>query len=93
MNQTLKHPTLPKSHDDDTPLVSLDVFHQLHCLNAIRRIVYRADPYFDPDNVQDQIHLGVFHILNAWPVLIYLQITALITYDRYILISLPHGYH
>jgi hypothetical protein len=58
MNKTLKYPTQPASETDDTPLVGLEVFHQLHCLNAIRKIVYGADPYFDPNNRQNQIHIG-----------------------------------
>ncbi|KAH0559382.1 hypothetical protein GP486_004106 [Trichoglossum hirsutum] len=40
MNKTLEHHTQPASEEDDTPLVELDVFHQLHCLNSIRNIVY-----------------------------------------------------
>jgi hypothetical protein len=58
MNKTLKHPTQPASKEDDTPLVQLDVFHQLHCLNAIRNIVYGTNAWYNPNDRQDQIHVG-----------------------------------
>jgi hypothetical protein len=44
MNKALKHPTQPVSDEDDTPLVQLDVFHQLHCLNAIWNVIYGTNP-------------------------------------------------
>jgi hypothetical protein len=58
MNKTLKHPTRPIGNGDDTPLVQLDVFHQLHCLNAIRNIVYGTNQWYNPNDRQDQIHVG-----------------------------------
>jgi hypothetical protein len=58
MNKTLKHPTRPAGNGDDTPLVQLDVFHQLHCLNAIRNIVYGTNQWYNPNDRQDQIHVG-----------------------------------
>jgi Mycotoxin biosynthesis protein UstYa len=66
MNKTLKHPTQPASKEDNTPLVQLDVFHQLHCLNSIRNIVYGTNPWYNPDDRQDQIHIGI-HPLLAQP--------------------------
>jgi hypothetical protein len=62
MNKTLKHPTEPASDEDNTPLVELDVFHQLHCLNSIRKIVYGTDQWFNPNDRQDQIHVGKFFL-------------------------------
>ncbi|KAI9764309.1 MAG: hypothetical protein M1840_008527 [Geoglossum simile] len=59
MNKTLKHPTQPASKEDNTPLVQLDVFHQLHCLNSIRNIVYGTNPWYNPNDRQDQIHIGI----------------------------------
>jgi hypothetical protein len=58
MNATLRYPTQPVSADDDTPLVQLDVFHQLHCLNAVRNIVYGTNKFYNPNDRQDQIHIG-----------------------------------
>lgn len=58
MNQTLRHPTRPMGDGDETPLIQLDVFHQLHCLNAIRNIVYGTNQWYDPNDRQDQIHIG-----------------------------------
>ena len=60
MNATLKHHTQPTSHEDETPLVELEVFHQLHCLNSIRKIVYGTNEWYDPDARQDQIHIGEY---------------------------------
>jgi len=59
MNKTLKHPTQPASKEDNTPLVQLDVFHQLHCLNSIRNIVYGTNVWYNPNDRQDQIHIGI----------------------------------
>jgi hypothetical protein len=57
MNATLEHPTQPVSEEDNTPLIQLDVFHQLHCLNAVRNIVYGTNKWYNPDDRQDQIHI------------------------------------
>lgn len=57
MNKTLKYPTQPTSKTDSTPLVQLDVFHQLHCLNAIRQVLYGTNVWYNPDDRQDQIHI------------------------------------
>ncbi|KAH8591205.1 hypothetical protein B0O99DRAFT_675382 [Bisporella sp. PMI_857] len=57
MNKTLKFPTQPKSKIDSTPIIQLDVFHQLHCLNAIRNIVYGTNIWYNSDDRQDQIHI------------------------------------
>lgn len=58
MNASLHRPTQPATEEDDTPLVQLDVFHQLHCLNAIRNVLYGTNPFYDPNDRQDQIHVG-----------------------------------
>jgi hypothetical protein len=50
MNKTLRHLTQPVSDIDDTPLIGIDVFYQLHCLNAIRKIVYGTDLLYNPNN-------------------------------------------
>ena len=58
MNKTLRYPTESVSEDNQTPLVGLEIFHQLHCLNSIRKVVYGSDQFFNPYDRQDQIHLG-----------------------------------
>lgn len=60
MNATMKHATQAASKEDPRPLIQLDVFHQLHCLNAIRQILYGTNVWYNPDDRQDQIHVGKF---------------------------------
>ncbi|KAJ5971858.1 uncharacterized protein N7479_001776 [Penicillium vulpinum] len=39
MYQALGQETEPASDTDSTPLIQLEVFHQLHCLNSLRRLI------------------------------------------------------
>ncbi|CRL21313.1 DNA-directed DNA polymerase, family B, conserved site [Penicillium camemberti] len=35
----------PASDTDSTPLIQLEVFHQLHCLNSLRRLIYNTSTF------------------------------------------------
>lgn len=91
MNETLRYPTESVSKDNQTPLVGLEVFHQLHCLNSIRKVVYGTDQYFNPFDRQDQIHLGsCCQPYNGRDNADLIQIIALITSVKYVESSCSH---
>ncbi|KAJ5700684.1 hypothetical protein N7536_003697 [Penicillium majusculum] len=45
MYQALGQKTEPASDTDSTPLIQLEVFHQLHCLNSLRRLIYNTSTF------------------------------------------------
>ncbi|OJJ47404.1 hypothetical protein ASPZODRAFT_16085 [Penicilliopsis zonata CBS 506.65] len=45
MYKILGQTTEPSSATDDTPLIHLEVFHQLHCLNSLRRLIYNTSTF------------------------------------------------
>ncbi|CAG7953747.1 unnamed protein product [Penicillium salamii] len=45
MLRALRQQTAPSSDEDSTPLIHLEVFHQLHCLNSLRRLVYNTSTF------------------------------------------------
>ena len=47
-NEELEYPTMNISTRDQRPLIQLDVFHQIHCLDSLRKAVYKkVDPNDD----------------------------------------------
>ncbi|KAF5325795.1 hypothetical protein D9611_000059 [Ephemerocybe angulata] len=61
----LVNATRPIPGDEDHYVVSLDVFHQLHCLNMLRKALhpeYYPDMRHDPNNLDD-LHWG--HCLES----------------------------
>jgi hypothetical protein len=71
----LLNATLPAPHDPDTYMIQLEVFHNLHCLNMLRKSLY-PDEYpemveYNPDgtinhNTLASLHMGnyfLFHII------------------------------
>ncbi|OJJ43567.1 hypothetical protein ASPZODRAFT_136025, partial [Penicilliopsis zonata CBS 506.65] len=45
MFKALDQETEPSSPTDNTPLIHLEVFHQLHCLNSLRRLIYNTSTF------------------------------------------------
>ncbi|KAJ5569720.1 uncharacterized protein N7459_009150 [Penicillium hispanicum] len=45
MFEALGQETEPSSATDSTPLIHLEVFHQLHCLNSLRRLIYNTSTF------------------------------------------------
>ena len=47
------------SSKDPRPMIQLDVFHQLHCLDSIRKVAY-GHYAWSLDDPAEQAHLGTF---------------------------------
>ena len=55
-NEQLEMPTQNVSRSDHRPMIQLDVFHQLHCLDTLRKVAFGT--YIWHDKVADLAHLG-----------------------------------
>jgi hypothetical protein len=55
----LELPTENISPKDPRPMIQLDVFHQLHCLDNIRKVAY-GHYAWNIDDPAEQAHLGIF---------------------------------
>ncbi|KAL3420100.1 hypothetical protein PVAG01_08599 [Phlyctema vagabunda] len=56
--RSLQIPTAKASDSDQTPLVQLDVFHQLHCLNALRKFVFAKPTREESDWSKELVHIN-----------------------------------
>lgn len=65
MYQALGQKTEPASDTDSTPLIQLEVFHQLHCLNSLRRLIYNTSTF--TKGVNAEMHMGTFSSFLYFP--------------------------
>ncbi|KEQ93036.1 hypothetical protein AUEXF2481DRAFT_346840 [Aureobasidium subglaciale EXF-2481] len=59
----MRNKTLPIPDDDSHYIVSLSVFHQLHCLNRLRLAIYGGVDWTDEDDSLGITHID--HCINA----------------------------
>lgn len=62
-SEELEIPTMNISRKDPRPLIQLDVFHELHCLDSLRKSTYGTSPW-SLDGSQERAHLGTSAILT-----------------------------
>ena len=58
--------TTPFTYDPDHYIVELDVFHQLHCLNMLRKLVYPDAYKMDLTSGSETAAENVFHMEHCY---------------------------
>jgi hypothetical protein len=62
----LPNATTPTAWDPDQYMVELDVFHQLHCLNALRKLVYPEVFPVDLTSSSNEALDNVYHLEHCY---------------------------
>lgn len=62
----LPNATSPFTHDPSHYIVELDVFHQLHCVNMLRKLVYPKVYPMDLTSGTEQAEDNVFHMEHCY---------------------------
>ena len=62
----LPNATTPTAHDPSLYMVELDVFHQLHCLNLLRKLVYPKTFPLDLTSDSDEVGDNVYHLEHCY---------------------------
>ncbi|KAH8176414.1 tat pathway signal sequence [Sarocladium implicatum] len=62
----LPNATTPFTYDPDHYIVELDVFHQLHCLNMLRKLVYPSVYVMDLTSGTEEAAENVFHMEHCY---------------------------
>ncbi|KAB5576588.1 hypothetical protein GE09DRAFT_1053927 [Coniochaeta sp. 2T2.1] len=62
----LPNATTPTAWDSSQYMVELDVFHQLHCLNALRKLVYPREFPMDLTSSSDEALDNVYHLEHCY---------------------------
>ncbi|RAK74446.1 oxidase ustYa family protein [Aspergillus fijiensis CBS 313.89] len=87
---SLLEPTMPATVNDSTALIQLDVFHQLHCLNSIRKYVYQPVDWRN-DNTTDQA--AVKYIVHINHCIEYLRQALMCHSDLSVIVHSPRVPH
>ncbi|KAL6854525.1 hypothetical protein J3F83DRAFT_764464 [Trichoderma novae-zelandiae] len=66
MAARLPNATTPTAHDPNLYMVELDVFHQLHCLNFMRKIVYPNVFKIDLTSGSEEAEDNVYHLEHCY---------------------------
>ncbi|EHK19642.1 uncharacterized protein TRIVIDRAFT_46478, partial [Trichoderma virens Gv29-8] len=66
MAARLPNATTPTAHDPNLYMVELDVFHQLHCLNFMRKIVYPEVFKIDLTSGSEEAEDNIYHLEHCY---------------------------
>ncbi|KAL7942894.1 hypothetical protein V8C42DRAFT_330679 [Trichoderma barbatum] len=66
MAARLPNATTPTAHDPNLYMVELDVFHQLHCLNFMRKIVYPDVFKIDLTSGSEEAEDNIYHLEHCY---------------------------
>lgn len=66
MAARLPNATTPTAHDPNMYMVELDVFHQLHCLNLMRKIVYPNVFKIDLTSGSEEAEDNIYHLEHCY---------------------------
>lgn len=62
----LPNATTPTAWDPDSYMIELDVFHQLHCLNLLRKLVYPQTFPMDLTSGSEEAQDNVYHMEHCY---------------------------
>ncbi|OAQ75808.1 tat pathway signal sequence [Purpureocillium lilacinum] len=62
----LPNATTPFTYDTDHYIIELDVFHQLHCLNMLRKLVYPDAYKMDLTSGSEEAEDNIFHMEHCY---------------------------
>ncbi|KAL7795106.1 hypothetical protein V8C37DRAFT_375616 [Trichoderma ceciliae] len=66
MAARLPNATTPTAHDPSLYMVELDVFHQLHCLNLMRKLVYPDVFKIDLTTGSEEAEDNIYHLEHCY---------------------------